>query len=779
MTNQELRSYQQMGIPLPKKPRRRYEFSLFEGLEYAICFLLSKIYVFGALSPFGLSYFMAVFPKQKRPLGILAVCLGILGGNMGLSSMKYLGALVISASSVFLLSEELSKKVWLMPFVSALSVFLTGFVFIIFDGFLFYDVLLQLLESVLLFLSYFVFDKAASLIKELKNRTVLDEKESMSLIVLCACLILSLSEHTLFPGMSHILSVLIVFITGLTSGFSLSCAAGVILGIINSVQDVLPAQVIAVYSVSALISGLFQKKGRLFVAIGFLLANAFSVLYISGSSNTIISYYAVLIATALLFFIPDRVLCHVGDLVKSPTFYEDSTERTKNMMAQKLSEAESSFQELSDMFHDVVEHKVNIDVRDPGHMFDKTADKVCRECSLCNYCWQKEYHDTKDALMALYQKMEKSGRAEASEVPKKFKESCINLETFLEELNKNYDVHKINLLWAGKVSESRLLVAEQFKNISSVLSHLQQELLSEPSENMQKERRIQAALERRGIETESVRLYGEENQRVQVIPADCKGAKAKTKEISLAVGSVLGCPMVAVRDVKREQEGVLQFCEQARFSVTAGYAKIAGGNGKKSGDACMYAPSGDGKYILALSDGMGQGCEAEEQSSMTVHLIKHLLSAGFDKETALRLINSMLMVSLDKESFSTADLCLVNLYSGALEFIKIGAANSYVKRGSEVKKITCTSLPVGVVSDFEADCELFYAASGDYVVLVTDGITDVLERERGQSISRLLECFAGDSPQELADTILKAAVCESDGLAQDDMTVLVAKINEV
>ena len=48
----------------------------------------------------------------------------------------------------------------------------------------------------------------------------------------------------------------------------------------------------------------------------------------------------------------------------------------------------------------------------------------------------------------------------------------------------------------------------------------------------------------------------------------------------------------------------------------------------------------DGKILLALSDGMGSGKEANKISSNVIKMIKKLMSAGFEKEAATELILS-------------------------------------------------------------------------------------------------------------------------------------------
>ncbi len=779
MTNQEIQSYKRMGIPVDKKQKKSRVFGVYECLEYCFSFLLSKISLFGAISPFGLSYFAAVFPKQKSMFYLLVSFLGMAAAGFGLQFMKYAGAIVIVCACSILMEKEFTKNKWLYGFTAAISVALTGFVFIIFQGFLLYDILLQVLESILVYVSYFVFDKAVDVFRGLQKRNVFEPTETFCMLFLCGGVVMSLGQVPYMQGIAHVISLVIILISGLVGGFPFSGTAGILLGVVNSLPDVLPAQVVAVYAVSALCAGFLQTKGRWGVILGFFITNGFAMLYFNSSINTIIAYYHIIAAGVILFLIPDSMLSVFGEIVKAPAYAEDSVERLRDIMSDKLTDASRSFEALSGVFSEAVEKRVDIALKDPAMLFDKTADAICKNCTLMRYCWQKEYNDTRRSLLTLYDRMERHGQARLEDVPERFKSECIHLEAFLSVLNQNYEVHKVNMLWAGRVSESRNLVAEQFKNLSSVLEHLKRELGSEPTEGIQLERRIAAALDRKGIEAKCVRVTGTETKEITMEIPSCQGERVCSKEIAAVIGNVLQVPVFKLPSICGESTCRLRFFEQPRYTMETGFAQVSGQNGAICGDHHMLSQSADGKFVLALSDGMGLGGAAENQSRMTVHLIRQLLAAGFDKETALKLINSMLMVSTEPESFATADLCLVNLYSGALEFIKIGASNSYVKKREEVEKITCSSLPAGIVCNIEADCELKYAKSGDFVVLVTDGVTDVLEDAGGSRICDIVSGFTGDSPQRLADEILREALAVSGGRAKDDMTVLAARLTAV
>ena len=72
--------------------------------------------------------------------------------------------------------------------------------------------------------------------------------------------------------------------------------------------------------------------------------------------------------------------------------------------------------------------------------------------------------------------------------------------------------------------------------------------------------------------------------------------------------------------------------------------------------------------------------------------------------------------------FSTVDICAVDLYTGVCNFLKAGAASTFIKRDHWVESITSESLAAGLVQqiDFETASRKLY--HGDYLIMMTDGV---------------------------------------------------------
>lgn len=147
--------------------------------------------------------------------------------------------------------------------------------------------------------------------------------------------------------------------------------------------------------------------------------------------------------------------------------------------------------------------------------------------------------------------------------------------------------------------------------------------------------------------------------------------------------------------------------------------KAVKGKEEISGDNFSLHHCREGRFIGALSDGMGSGMAAYRDSEMVIDLLEQFLEAGFSKETAVRMINSALIVRSDAQVFSTIDISSLDLYTGVCEFLKVGASTTFIRRENWVEVISSTSLPAGVFHKLEPDCSGKKLYDGDMVIMVT------------------------------------------------------------
>jgi len=200
-----------------------------------------------------------------------------------------------------------------------------------------------------------------------------------------------------------------------------------------------------------------------------------------------------------------------------------------------------------------------------------------------------------------------------------------------------------------------------------------------------------------------------------------------------------------------------------------------------SGDSYLVRELPGDEIVALMSDGMGAGSRAALESQATVSLLERLLSLGLDRETALRTVNSVLLLRSTEETFATVDLAAVDLTSGRAEFVKIGAAPTFIRRGRRTAVVRANSLPMGILEQVESDSTDWIVMPGDMVVMITDGVLsglgDAAAVQKENWLCRFLSASTLSDPEELASVLLAQVGSISDERRTDDMTVLALRFD--
>lgn len=237
----------------------------------------------------------------------------------------------------------------------------------------------------------------------------------------------------------------------------------------------------------------------------------------------------------------------------------------------------------------------------------------------------------------------------------------------------------------------------------------------------------------------------------------------------------------AIKDIKNEMKVVTDDKTENvkdKYKINVGIAKCKKNDSIISGDNFINVKLDDGKYLLGISDGMGSGEKANKKSKKVINTLEKLLNTGFEKSSAVDMVNSVLLID-SEEIYATLDVSMINLSDGSAEFIKVASCPTYIKKGNKVDMIQSVGLPVGVVENIDIDLYGKKLEPGDLIVMVSDGIIESndLYEPRELWVTELLKAIKTENPQRLADIILQEAIDSNMGVAKDDMTVLVAVVN--
>ena len=210
---------------------------------------------------------------------------------------------------------------------------------------------------------------------------------------------------------------------------------------------------------------------------------------------------------------------------------------------------------------------------------------------------------------------------------------------------------------------------------------------------------IKILAEQRDIDIADIKLEQNKNGRFQInIYISVKEDKEyEVDEIESILSKVLKTQIVLQKDFGNVQDNKnlhrQVYVSKDKFIVQIGFASETKSGSPASGDSSVQTRLDDGKYLVAISDGMGSGKEARKSSQVAVNMLSRMLSSGFDKDTSLELINSSMYINSKEDSYATLDVAILDLFAGNMEFMKNGACPTFIKNKREVNVVKSISLP--------------------------------------------------------------------------------------
>lgn len=366
-----------------------------------------------------------------------------------------------------------------------------------------------------------------------------------------------------------------------------------------------------------------------------------------------------------------------------------------------------------------------------------------------------------------------------------YAESFRELAELFEEGNREIspeDKNRQEFLWQKRLYESRGLLADHLKEMAYIMSSVAREAYRYRPVGERKYRQAAHYLKEAGILLKNFMILENEDGHLTLSLM----MKPQTQE-NITLEDVAGLISVAMNIRLRtsgqaplfmmKEWNTYYFQEEPSFHVLTGFAKATKETEKISGDNYSFCETEQGIMAAILSDGMGSGEKACEESGKVIEMMERLMEAGFRKEAAIQIINGALAAGEQEQNMSTLDICELNLYTGACEFTKIGAACTYIKRDHLVDRLSARNLPLGVFQQIEPETIHRQLQDGDYIIMLSDGVLDALEQGIGEEIlPELLGKISHANPGEIARQILNYCLHQSKGKIRDDMTVLVIGI---
>lgn len=445
---------------------------------------------------------------------------------------------------------------------------------------------------------------------------------------------------------------------------------------------------------------------------------------------------------------------------------------------EKLKESAEVLEKLSACFETMPNKKDVLTKQDMEEMFSELSGEFCHSCEKCKECWQKHYHDTYTNTYNLFQEIETHGEIISQENQAALAGQCIHYKNLVWEIKRIFEKTKSNLLWYNRVIENRTAVAVQLNEMAKMIVNVAEDIYEaeDVTENIGDS--IKKKLKNNHIIVKKITAVEKKGRQELYITMKTDWKRCiSVREIAGYISEVCKKRMVADKNSKMllySEDSTIRFVEDTNYKVLYGVSRTAKAGEQVSGDNFSFYFHENGQMTASLSDGMGTGIRACKESELVIELLERFLEAGFCKETALRMMNSTMVMNSQNGQYSTIDMAEVDLHTGICEFVKLGASYTFIKRENIVECIQIESLPLGMFHQDEFECITKKLYDGDYVIMVSDGvltpIPDDLQIPMIEEIIAQTDCV---NPKEMANVIMEKMLSECMFEPMDDMTVLV------
>ena len=542
--------------------------------------------------------------------------------------------------------------------------------------------------------------------------------------------------------------------------------------------------ILSTYGLAGMLSGIFKDLGRGGSILGFLLGNGIISFYINGYGTSFIEIRELIVSIAVFIIIYKPLNSYLSsymDVAMGRNRERTYSNRKDEMAIRRLNDISNVFKELSATFEDTIGDRNSYNIENLYDLIDTVGNSTCIDCGMKKFCWEEGFYTTYYSMFNVIGLMENNDRLIDENLPESIRDYCINKDKLLKELRNQFDILKVNNVWENRIIENRALVSEQLAGVANIIDDLVEDIYGAPIFKDDVEEIIWANLKNEKIDVRDVvviqladgevefyievdRVYKEKNSRENVKNIISKTVGIPLKGIYTSSGNV-------------DEGQTYKFIRNNGYNVLTEIASKANSFNRISGDSYTFGEGPNG-YFVALSDGMGVGRKANDESSIAIRLLEKFLEAKFDKELALKTINSMLMLRSNEEMFATFDISLVDLYSGKLQLIKTGSPATFIKKKDSVKVINSQSLPVGILKDIDFNIYEDYLEDGDILIMMSDGVLEAnrSEEDKEKWMRKVIEDIDSLNPKLVANTILDTASRISGNADRDDMTVLVTKI---
>ncbi len=570
-----------------------------------------------------------------------------------------------------------------------------------------------------------------------------------------------------------LLAVLIILICAYTQNSAIIIAT--IMGVGCSL-NLLDVSYIVAFVCYALCSVAFKSNYKIIPAIAIILVEVvLGLLFNVYLRFNVLSVVAVIIAEIVFMLIPNKVLTRIETAFKAnfnDVALRSIINRSKQNITKRMMQISNVFLEMDGVYKQMVQGV--LPEADAKNMLkNELCQKCCYNCANKNKCSRVDGKFSTEVFNSLIDIGYEKGKVTLLDIPQYLTTKCGRVNYIISTLNSLLVSYKHYATMVNNMDASKTLIADQLKGVANLIKILAGEIDLNISFDIDTENKIKEELTYKNINCLEALVY-EQNATIKHTNLIVSG-DYNSEKLERVVSKIVGGKM----KICNVENGVISGTKQVElktspnFDIVFGSAACSKTGVNISGDTHSLIKIDDGKYMVALCDGMGSGSNANKISDLTITLIENFYKAGFDNETILNSVNKLLTLNCD-ESFSALDVCVLDTRKNIMDFIKLGAPIGFIKHKFETETIKSSGLPIGVLNEMQPHVTKKLFSDLDIIVLVSDGISEAFEEK--EDLQTFINNISSTNPQTIADEVLDRAVDLVNGNCTDDFTCVAVRI---
>lgn len=512
---------------------------------------------------------------------------------------------------------------------------------------------------------------------------------------------------------------------------------------------------------AALFAGVFSPLGQAASAIAFAVVSA-GLSAFSGDYG-IVSVIETVISSAVFIILPQKYVAAFQNFIIKKGLSAD--ESIGLQVAQSLDSAAENIYGVSEIVASVSEKLDGIINPEVNRLFTFLQQKVCDGCQKKFLCWNRNFDSTASDVLTL------AGIEKNRKIT--LQKSCDRFEQLSLCTDEGYREYAESLQSKLKLSEMRKVLTDQFTGMGDFLKSTALSVSRSRIPDKGKAAVLKTALGDSGIYTDALSVYTDTGSKMTVeITSFDTEIHEHHKKIKAILEFITKRKFEKADITVSEIKTVIVFEEKSAFRVQIGVSQKALRQDEVCGDTVTGIKKQGGFASVILSDGMGTGARAKIDSTMTCSIMEKLLRSGFTFESALKIVNSSLIMKSTDESIATIDAARVNLFTGKVNFYKAGGSITFIRQGNEITTLEGASLPVGIIRNVEFWKSEKELSAGDIVLMLSDGAAG---EDCGWISDELLSWSTADM-DDLAGHIARLARLRMTENNRDDITVVAVKL---